>query len=232
MKKIGFIGAYDKTDLILYIAKILTAMNKSVLVIDTTITQKAKYVVPAVNPAKAYVTTYEEIDVAVGFRSYEELLGYLGVEDADSLNYDFALIDVDTSDRFDRFSMEDADTNYFVTSFDLYSLKKGLEILSVMQDKIKMTKVLFSKYMSNAENEYLDFLSQDYNIDWEQDRINFPLEQGDQAIIIENQRASKIKTKRLSLQFREGLLIIAGHISGNENLKELKKLLKKIDKGV
>ena len=28
MKKIGFIGAYDKTDLIIYIAKILTTLKK------------------------------------------------------------------------------------------------------------------------------------------------------------------------------------------------------------
>lgn len=37
MKKIGFIGAYDKADLIIYIAKILTTLGKKVLVIDTTI---------------------------------------------------------------------------------------------------------------------------------------------------------------------------------------------------
>ena len=43
MKKIGFIGAYDKTDLILYVAKILTTLKKKVLVIDTTINQKARY---------------------------------------------------------------------------------------------------------------------------------------------------------------------------------------------
>ena len=52
MKTIGFIGAYDKTDLIIYIARILTAMNKRVLVIDTTFLQKAKYIVPAISPAK------------------------------------------------------------------------------------------------------------------------------------------------------------------------------------
>lgn len=28
MKKIGFIGAYDKTDLIIYIAKILTTLKR------------------------------------------------------------------------------------------------------------------------------------------------------------------------------------------------------------
>ena len=34
MKKIGFIGAYDKTDMILNIAKIMTTMGNRVLVID------------------------------------------------------------------------------------------------------------------------------------------------------------------------------------------------------
>ena len=32
MKKIGFIGAYDKTDLILYVAKILTTLNKTTII--------------------------------------------------------------------------------------------------------------------------------------------------------------------------------------------------------
>ena len=35
MKKISFIGAYDKTDLIIYIARILVGMKKKVLVIIT-----------------------------------------------------------------------------------------------------------------------------------------------------------------------------------------------------
>lgn len=76
MKTIGFIGAYDKTDLIIYIARILTAMNKRVLVIDTTFLQKAKYIVPAISPAKTYITTYEDIDIAVGFYDYYSIKSY------------------------------------------------------------------------------------------------------------------------------------------------------------
>ena len=34
MRKIGFIGAYDKTDLILYLARILSASGKKILFID------------------------------------------------------------------------------------------------------------------------------------------------------------------------------------------------------
>ena len=61
MKKIGFIGAYDKIDLVIYVAKVLTALGKKVLVVDSTINQKARYIIPVINPSKSYVTEYEEI---------------------------------------------------------------------------------------------------------------------------------------------------------------------------
>ena len=65
MKKVGFVGAFDKTDLVIYIAKILTVLGKRVLIVDTTITQKAKYVVPALNPTLSYITEFEEIDLSL-----------------------------------------------------------------------------------------------------------------------------------------------------------------------
>ena len=77
MKKIGFIGAYDKTDIILAVAKVLAMANKKVLVLDNTITQKCKYIVPVINPTRSYITTYEGIDVAVGFEEYQELYRYM-----------------------------------------------------------------------------------------------------------------------------------------------------------
>ena len=99
MKKIGFIGAYDKTDLMLYVAKILTILKKKVLVIDSTITQKSRYVVPAINPAVKYVTEFEEIDIAVGFASFEDIKRYLGLSEEQEMEYDYVFIDADNSKR-------------------------------------------------------------------------------------------------------------------------------------
>ena len=50
MKKIAFIGGYDKTDLILYIAKILRVLNRKILFVDTTLTAKTQYIVPTLTP--------------------------------------------------------------------------------------------------------------------------------------------------------------------------------------
>lgn len=232
MKKIGFIGAYDKTDFILYIAKFLTTMGKTVLFIDTTITQKAKYVVPVINPTTTYFTEYENIDVAVGFRSIEAIKEYLGLEKDENINYEYVFIDVDSPDVFNNFKMSEANLNYFVTSFDLYSLKKGLEILSGLETTTKMKKVLFSKDINQDDNEYLDFLSLKYKIEWDKDKIYFPLEQGDQSVIIENQRVAKIKIRNLSNQYKESLLMMVSQISENQNYNELKKIMRNIEKGV
>lgn len=231
MKKIGFIGAYDKTDFILYVSKILSILGKSIIVIDTTVTQKAKYVVPVINPTKAYLTEYETIDVAVGFKKMQDMKDYLGLQENEQLQYDYALIDIDSPETFNDFDMNEATTSFFVTSFDLYSLKKGLEVLSGLQEKIKMTKVLFSKNMLKEDDEYLDFLSLNYKIEWDKEKIYFPFEQGDQSIIIENQRAAKIKLKNLSAAYKEGLLAMVTHIAPEISYSEAKKALRVAEKG-
>ena len=73
MKKYGFIGAYDKIDMIMYVAKILTICGKKVLVIDSTINQKARYIIPAINPTVTYITEFEDIDFAVGFTNLGQI---------------------------------------------------------------------------------------------------------------------------------------------------------------
>ena len=105
MKKISFIGAYDKTDLIIYIARILVGMKKKVLVIDATINQKAKYVVPVINPSKTYVTEFEGIDVAVGFNKITEIKNYIGITEEENLNYDYVLYDIDSSESFNNYNI-------------------------------------------------------------------------------------------------------------------------------
>ena len=46
MKKVAFIGSYDKADMIICIAKLLTIMKKKVIVIDATALSKTRYIVP------------------------------------------------------------------------------------------------------------------------------------------------------------------------------------------
>ena len=76
MKKVNFIGTYDKIDCIMYVAKLLTTIGKKVLVIDTTLDQRAKDIIPSITPTVSYVTEFEDIDVAVGFKNFENIKDY------------------------------------------------------------------------------------------------------------------------------------------------------------
>ena len=226
MRKVSFIGCYDKIDLILYIAKILVATDKKVLVIDSTINQKAKYIVPVIQPTKAYVTEFEEIDVAVGFHSYDEIKEYLGMPLHAELPYDIALLDIDSYTSLMNFGIDNSERNYFVTGFDLYTLKKGLEILSGLTEVINLTKVLFSKTATKEDDDYLNYLSLGYKIVWNEELIYFPFEVGDQSVIAENQRVSKIKFKNLSEQYRESLYMLAQEIIPETRSGIIRKIIK------
>lgn len=228
MKKIGFIGAYDKIDMIIYIAKILTAVGKKSLVIDATYMGKARYTVPTINPIQKYITEFEEIDVAVGIYSMAELQQYLVNSGVNNLEYDYIFIDTDNSTGVNNFDLCSSDINYFVTSLGKYSLKKGLEALKGLQNPINLTKVYFTQDSIKEEDDYLNFLSSQYNIIWRDQRIYFPIENGDLSVIYENQRVEKIKFKKLSVQFKDGLEYIVGEILGDVNENQIRKIIKNI----
>lgn len=229
MKKIGFIGAYDKTDMLLNIAKILTTMKNKILIIDSTINQKAKYVVPAINPTVSYITSFEDIDIAIGFKNVEEIKKYVGT--TGDLTYDILLIDSDTEERIEEFELNKADKNYFVTSFDMYSLKKGIELLRNLKNQLNLTKILYAKEMLKEDDDYLNFLSLGCKIIWDEERIYFPIENGDLSVIAENQRVQKIKFKKLSMQYKDSIGFIAQQILNQKSDSHVRKAIKIIERG-
>lgn len=232
MKKIGFIGAYDKIDLILYIAKILSVLKQRVLVVDATSFQKSRYIVPVINPTVKYITEFEEIDIAVGFTDIEDIKKYLGISKEEEMEYDIVMIDTDNAEGFRNLKLDEAYKNYFVTSFDNYSLKKGIEIFNELTQPVSLTKVLFSKDMLKEEDDYLNYLSLGHKIIWNEYRIYLPIENGDLSVIYENQRLAKIRFKKLSIQYKDALEYLAEEIMGDANDTKVRRAIKFIEKGV
>lgn len=232
MRKIGFIGGYDKTDFIIYLAKILVEMGQKVLVVDATLTQKAKYIVPVIKPSKSYVTEFEGIDIAVGFENFDKIKDYLAMPKMADLSYNIALIDIDTPEAVENYEIDTFEQNYFTTSFDMYSIKKGLEAISGLTTPITAYKILFSKKAIKEENDYLNFLALGTKIQWNKEIILFPFEVGDQTVIYNNQRIARIKFKKLSNQYKEGLIYLATKIMNDNHDSEIREAFRKIERGV
>ena len=232
MLAVGFIGAYDKIDIMLYLAKLVSLLKRRVLVIDATRKQKARYIVPAINPAPQYITEFEGVDVAVGFDSYESIKRNIGILETDNLPYDVVLIDADSKEAIEGFNLRENYINYFVTSFDMYSLKRGLEIINELDEPLQLTKILFSKEILKEENEYLDYLSVDAKVMWNENIIYFPLSSDDQNKIIDNQKNSRVRIKKMSQLFRNSLYFIFEQVMTNEPKDNLKKAFRNIEKEV
>ena len=239
MKKIGFIGAIDKSDLIINTAKTLQILGYKVLGLESTILQKLRYIVPAIKPEKSYITSFEGIDFAIGYESLEDLSQNAGIvissgegENGENSSggrgtYDYVLIDVDTKKGFDNFRVAKADKKYFLTKFDKYSLLRGISVFEGLQEPIELTKVLFA-YTSNTkeEAEYLKFISSSYQINWNDYELYFKIIAEDYETFEENQRLEKIRLNRLSVNYRDSLAYLVQDITKTENMGRIKKAIK------
>lgn len=235
MKKIGFIGAYDKSNFIIYVAKVLRLLNYKVLVIDTTVLQKMKYIVPAINPTKSYITDFDDIDFAVGFESFEDIEKYLGIQfmmddvmqkDEKKEYYDYILIDIDNYEAIKKFQLKEEDKKFFLTSFDMYSIKMGLKIFEFPDELIKLTKILFSYEQLKADEEYLNGISVEYKIIWNDVTFYVPIYVEDIKVTQENERFEKIKFKKLSNDYKEAIAYVVQDINKQESLGKIKKVMK------
>lgn len=228
MKKIGFVGAYDKTYLILSVAKVLKQTNKKILIVDNTLNQKCRYVVPAISPTRSYITEFDGMDVAVGMGSTEQIRQYLGLEEGEQLNYDIMIIDTDNYEGIVNFNLQSSEKLYYVTSFDVYSLKRGIEAINQVNVPLHMTKIFYSKEMLKEEEEYFDYLALGIKVLWNEEKIYFLLENGDQSAILENQRIEKIKFRNLSNEYKENVVYLVNDIDGEIGQKRIKTIIKNL----
>ena len=106
--------------------------------------------------------------------------------------------------------------------------KKGMEILGGIKNPLKLIKIYFSRMFYNEDDEYLEFLSLGKKVIWDENIIYFPLENGDQSIIAENQRLGKIKFKNLSADYKNGIANLVNDIIGEKN-KEIKIVIKNLE---
>ena len=225
MKKVAFIGSYDKADMIIYIAKTLTNMGNKVLVIDSTVMQKTRYIVPTMKALKQYITTFEKVDIAIGFENISQIKEYKK-QTGEEFDYDYVLIDIDSYRGYVYYQIKPEDKKYFITSFDLYSLRRGLQVFKKIEEPIEVTKVLFTHDMDPKEEAYFEFISKGLKVKWNEIVLYFPFDFSDQNAIFIAQRAGRIQLKGLSNEYIDGITFMVEEISGEKNQGKIKKAIK------
>ena len=227
MEQIGFIGTYDKKDLLLNIARVLTNFNKKVLIVDATTTQRLRYVVPRIENAQGntYISEYIEIDVALGFMNYNGIMQYLG----HGLNYDIILVDTDNIQTFNSFMLPNSAKNFFVTSYDEYELQRGLEVFRFLQRQMEIYKVIYSANINNKEDDYLNHLVEGTNVTWKKEKVEFADTINDRKATLENQLTKDIILKNYTSTYKDSLEYLISLMVGEYiNQSDIRRMIKKM----
>lgn len=202
-------------------------MKKKILFIDTTLTAKSKYIVPTMTPTKCYITTFDGIDIAIGFENMKAVKDYMGV--TKELDYDYVLVDLDNPVNYKNFEFSPEDEHFLVTSFDVYSVQKGVEVLREIPLMTEITKVLFTRDPNSEEKEYIDFITLNCKVKWQDDIVYFPFETEDLYAIFENQRFSKVKFANLGYDYLDALSYFLEKLSDCSK-SDIKRAIKAVDR--
>ena len=108
----------------------------------------------------------------------------------------------------------------------MYSLRKGISTLAGFFDNAKLTKILFSYEANKEDEEYLNLLSMEYKISWNEYTIYFQILGDDNKVFEENQKLEKIRYKRLSPNYKESLAYVVQDIDPKNNLGNIKRLMR------
>lgn len=240
MKIVSFIGYRDKTELIMYISKIVNLTNDSkVLIIDSYTSQKCRTIIPAIVNDDEYITTFEGIDIAVGFKNYKTLLDYCEEYTVDFEAYDYVFIDINSIEMSKGFDSKKGNFSFVISTYDKYELLKTIVILhelansktSKLITKLTLNKIYWYSVLNTSDEQYINHNFNETNMDFDSKIIYLPLDEGDTSILIQNQYSEKMLFRQLSKTFKKALVEITTKIMEDVRESEIQRAFKNIERG-
>lgn len=228
MEQIGFIGFYDKKDILLNIGKIFSYLGKKTLIVDATMMQRMRYLVPKVsaNNSITYVSEYQGSDVAVGFMNLGQIAQYLG---ANQLNYDFVIIDSDNIQTMYSFMIPNMKKIFYVTSYDKFEVEKSKELFANINRPMILTKVAISSNLNADESNFLVHTLENNYIKFDKDKeVLFEDSDKNRAVILQSQLVNEISFKKFTNTYKDSLEYITALISeGDIQQSEIRSIIRK-----
>ncbi|AWP25203.1 MULTISPECIES: hypothetical protein [Paenibacillus] len=224
MRQVLFIGDLDKTDLLFYIAKLIS-LDKKVLIADYTLTKRYEFAYPKVEMCEA-IQQYDYFDVAEGLNKYSDLESILNKHD-----YDIVLVDIEKEQSLKNWP--NADSLYLITSYENPVIQRNLKLTEsffhekLASELVPVTKIIYEVH-GTLNEDYINDLMDKFPIHWEETLIFYPDER-DLTRKISNQYSSSVKLKGLSGPFKEVIKSVAGKIL-DSNSKETNVLWKQAER--
>lgn len=231
MKRFLFIGACEKTDLMLYIGKVLAAAGLKVLVIDATLAGKYQYSISLIDE-NAKVSEFDGIDVALGFQTFGELEDHFSEIGENPHDYDVLLIDSDDPEGVAQWGA--TEVRALVASFEKYSVLQNVKLLerffqSSMTEPSAFLRIYYPFADCQIDEAYMDSTLERFPIQWHEPAFDFLVDEVDYSVRVENQYENRIRLKGLSGHYKARLGEICAAVSGLDR-KIIKQALKQAER--
>lgn len=230
---IALAGYVNKTDYVINLAKAISMMGKTVLVIDGTYEERLKYTVPSISvKEKEYVTQYDSIDFAVGFKNMHDVENYICKRELNIALYDYILLDIDNPSAYENFRSRGINKTYFFVEYSNISMSKNAELLKTMMiykpldGKLELTKVLFKYYLTRASETYYENKLVNFAIEWNENMYELNYEDQDRIADIEAQHSGIIDIMKHTKMFVNLVAEIGADILKDVTSNEIKKEIK------
>ena len=141
------------------------------------------------------------------------------------------MVDIDSYRGYYYAHLKPTEPHFFVTSLDLYSIRRGLQVFKRFPETITLSRVLISKNMDNREIDYIDKMTSRYPVKWKSRNIFFPFSTEDMTAIYENHLTGRIQVKGLSKTYIDSINFMVEEIFGEDlNVGAVKKAIKVLAK--
>ncbi|ANA82203.1 hypothetical protein C7121_24540 [Paenibacillus glucanolyticus] len=219
MKTWIFTGICDKSDLLLYMCKILAFGDNRVLLVDGALDAKYKHCIGVMHP-KLPIIEFAGFDVATGFQNYSSLRKYL--EGRDEKTYDYVIMDVEKSQFLDKNQWDEADAYVWVSGFEVTGLRKSSALLDELRaaridDPLPPFHRVYVQVIEDLTDEaYIEGYLEESRIEWLGPPVKMPWDELFFALKIKNEHAGRLGIKPLSRQYKRSLTELIRRLSEME----------------
>ncbi|PAD79353.1 hypothetical protein [Paenibacillus campinasensis] len=204
-----FAGMCDKSDLLMYLCKILANGGSKVLLADAAHHAKYTHYISRVD-ASLNLAEFGGFDIATRFANYDSLLEY--IEKQEGASYDYMILDVEQPEYLRPEHWHGADARIWVSGFELMGLIQGAEWLKrIAEEAFGDSPPSFHRIYMNViedltDDSYIESYLDHSGVHWLDEPIRMPWDELAYALKVENEHAGRLRLKPLSRHYKRSLM--------------------------
>lgn len=214
MKTWIFAGICDKSELLLYVCRLLAAGDNKVLLVDATEKRKYPYYIGQLDKPLS-VTEFAGFDVACGFNNEQELKAQFEEAGSSFESYNYVIYDMEIAEFCPHDVWETASALVWVSDYEIWTLEKGsMWLEELIANRLSGSVPLeFYKVFVRAVDEWFDDSYTDSYFDklpvnWKESPVIIPWNELDLALKLNNEHTKRIQMKALTRLFKKNLCLL------------------------